>query len=89
MPVLDDGKTVEEVYWDLLRAMSPAEKIRRNVAMSRSWHETFRKKIQNAYPEKSEHELRLLFAVRMYGGDPQTMELIEMARRRNENAPDD
>jgi hypothetical protein len=82
MPQIEDGKTVEEFYWDKVREMSPTERVRNSFAMFQSYYNQSARRIKKDQPDISEQELRITLAKRLYGGDPRTVKLIEMAEKR-------
>jgi hypothetical protein len=75
------GKTIEKLYWDHVRTMSPAERMRKSFAMFQSLYAHISNQYRKAHPGISDRELRIAMAKRLYGGDPRTMVLIEMAER--------
>ncbi|MDR3109329.1 MAG: hypothetical protein LBU65_06545 [Planctomycetaceae bacterium] len=85
MPQIEAGKTVEEFYWDRVREMSPAERVRNSFAMFQSYYNQSAQRIEKANPGISERELRIILADRLYGGDPRTVKLIEMAKKKLNN----
>jgi uncharacterized protein YeaO (DUF488 family) len=81
MPSPEPGKSIEEMYWDHVRAMSPAEKIRKSFAMFQSYYNEAANRYRKEHPDVSDREVRIAMAKRLYGGDPRTMVLIEMAEK--------
>jgi hypothetical protein len=79
MPTPENGKTIEEMYWDHVRAMSPAERVRNCFAMFQSYYIEASKRYQKKYPGACDRDVRIAMAKRLYGGDPRTMVLIKMA----------
>ena len=79
MPTPENGKSIEEMYWDHVRAMSPAERMRGCFTMFQSFYTQTAKRYRKEHPDISERELRIAMAKRLYGGDPRTIVLIEMA----------
>ncbi|MDR1964558.1 MAG: hypothetical protein LBQ50_12325 [Planctomycetaceae bacterium] len=82
MPQIENGKTVEEFYWDSVREMSPTERVRNSFAMFQSYYNQSARRIRKDRPDINEQELRIALAKRLYGGDPRTIKLIEMAEKR-------
>ena len=72
-------KSVEEMYWDHIRAMSPAERTCNCFAMFQSFYTQAAIRYRKDHPGISDRELRIAMAKRLYGGDPRTAVLIEMA----------
>ena len=75
----EKAKSVEEIYWDHVRTMSPAERMRGCFTMFQSFYSQAAIRYRKEHPGISERELRIAMAKRLYGGDPRTMALIEMA----------
>jgi len=74
-------KSIEEMYWDHVRAMSPTEKIRNCFTMFQSFYSQTAIRYRKEHPGISERELRIAMAKRLYGGDPRTVTLIKMAEK--------
>lgn len=81
MPILEEGQSVDALYWEHVRRMSPEERSRRALLMFQSTYEAMKSRFRKEYPEKSERELRILLAKRLYGNDPRTRELIELVEK--------
>ena len=75
------GKTIEKMYWDHVRTMSPAKRMRDCFTMFQSFYTHTSNRYRKEHPGISDRELRIAMAKRLYGGDPRTMVLIEMAER--------
>ena len=79
MPTPEAGKNIEEMYWDHVRAMCPMERTRNCFRMFQSYYSQAATRYRKEHPGIGERELRIAMAKRLYGGDPRTMTLIEMA----------
>ena len=79
MPTPENGKSIEEMYWDRVRAMSPAKRMYNCFTMFQSFYSQASARYRKEHPGISERELRIAMARRLYGGDPRTVALIEMA----------
>jgi hypothetical protein len=79
MPEPPNGKSIEEMYWDHVRAMSPAERVRDCFSMFQSYYTEASNQYRKEHPGTSDRELRIAMAKRLYGGDPRTVALIKMA----------
>lgn len=79
MPSPENGKSIEEMYWDHVRAMSPAERIRKCFMMFQSFYTQESNRYRKEHPGIDERGLRIAMAKRLYGGDPRTVVLIKMA----------
>ena len=79
MSTSENAKTIEKMYWDHVRAMSPAERVRNCFAMFQSYYTQASNRYRKDHPGISDREVRIAMAKRLYGGDPRTAVLIEMA----------
>ncbi len=77
MPIIEDGKTIEEIYLDHVRNMSPRERFDRIFSLFGSCYRSLALRLQREHPEMGERQIRIELAKRLYGGDPRTMELIK------------
>ncbi|MCL2004846.1 MAG: hypothetical protein FWG73_01665 [Planctomycetaceae bacterium] len=89
MPTSEAGKTIEKMYWDHVRAMSPAERIRGCFRMFQSFYSQAAIRYQKEHHGIGERELRIAMAKRLYGGDPRTRILIEMAEAEQRTKTDE
>ena len=80
MPTSENAKTIEKMYWAHIRAMSPAERVRNCFTMFQSYYTQTSNRYRKKYPGISDREVRIAMAKRLYGGDPRTVVLIEMAK---------
>jgi len=79
MTSTEPQKSVEEIYWDHIRTMSPKERMRNCFSMFQSFYTQAAIRYRKEHPGISERELRIAMAKRLYGGDPRTVTLIAMA----------
>jgi hypothetical protein len=79
MPEPEHGKSIEKMYWDHVRAMTPEERMRGCFSMFQSFYAQISTRYRREHPEASEREVRIAMAKRLYGGDPRTVALIKMA----------
>ena len=79
MPTSEAAKSIEKMYWDHVRAMSPAERVRNGFTMFQSYYTQASNRYRKEHPGISDREVRITMAKRLYGGDPRTAVLIEMA----------
>jgi len=73
MQSTEPTKSVEELYWDHVRAISPAEKTRDCFLMFQSFYSQAATRYRKDHPGISDRELRIAMAKRLYGGDPRTV----------------
>ena len=81
MATSENAKTIERMYWAHIRAMSPAERMRDCFRMFQSYYSQTAIRYHKDHPEIGERELRIAMAKRLYGGDPRTLTLIDMAEK--------
>jgi len=79
MPTPENGKNIEEMYWDRVRKSPPEVRMRRCFSMFHDSYQNMASIFQRENPAMSLREIRIAIAKRLYGGDPRTMKLIEMA----------
>jgi hypothetical protein len=72
---------VEEIYQQRIAAMTPAEKIRRMHELLYWMRDLYARQLREKLGEISEERLKWEVALRQYGGDPRTRELIEQRLR--------
>jgi len=59
MPTSEAAKSVEKKYWELVRAMSPAEKVRNGLAMFQSYYTQASNRYRKEHPSISDREVRI------------------------------
>ena len=89
MPTSETGKTIEKLYWEHVRAMNPAERMRGCFRMFQSFYSQAALRYQKEHPGIDERKLRIAMAKRLYGGDPRTRTLIEMAEAKQRERTDE
>ena len=78
---IDTNKTVEEIYWDLIRAMSPTERIlmaSRLITNVRAMVET---QIREQQPGIDDHALKFAVARRYYWNEPKVLQMLDEAEK--------
>ena len=82
MPSIDvTDKSVEEVYWDLIRAMNLTERIQmasRLISNVRAMVET---QIREQQPEIDGHALKFAVARRYYWNEPKVLQMLDEAEK--------
>ncbi len=68
---------VNSLYQNSVDAMTPREKISRSIGLFNWSREFLARQIRNENPNASSARIKLLVALHMYGGNPQTRSLIE------------
>lgn len=68
-PMRDTPESANRRYHELLRARPPHERLAQAMALSRMTHELAMAGLRARHPDASPEELRVRFAVRLYGRD--------------------
>lgn len=74
---LPPGTTIEDLYQQRIDAMTPAERWQRMHAMLHWVRELYARQVREQLGEISEERLKWEVALRQYGHDPVSRELIE------------
>ena len=72
-----DNVDIEETYWNIVSTMTPAEKFARMHAMLNWARDLYARQLREKLGDVSDERLRWEVALRQYGGDRRTRELIE------------
>ena len=81
MPTPENGKSIEETYWDLVRAMSPAERIRRASNLNASIYAMVESQIRKQHPEINNRALQFAVARRFYWNEPKVLKMLDEAEK--------
>jgi hypothetical protein len=81
MPQIKSGKTVEEFYWDRVREMSPAEKMRKAARMNAEVRGMVEFQIRQKNPEMDERSLKFAVARRYYWNEPKIIAMLDDAEK--------
>lgn len=76
MPILKDGKTIEEIQLEHLRGLNPEDKIRMASRLNANIWEIVRERLRDEHPEWDEHALKFETARRFYFNDPKALKLL-------------
>ena len=68
---------VESLYQNAVFSMTPCEKIARSIGLFNWSRDFIARQVSKANPGASQEKLKLLVALRIYGSDQSTRELIE------------
>ncbi len=68
---------IEKLYQSAIAEMSIKDRIARSVELFNWSREFIGRQIRSEHPSVSQERLKLLVALRMYGGDPHMKELLE------------
>ena len=81
MPTSEAGKTIEKMYWEHVRAMSPAEryhKAKRLIVGVRTMVET---QIRKKHPSIGERGMQFAVARRRYWDEPKILQMLDAAEK--------
>jgi hypothetical protein len=81
MPQIENGKTVEELYWDCVRKMSPTERVRRATGLNISVCAMVKTQLQKKQPEYDEKTLKFALAKRFYWNEPNVLAMLAHAEK--------
>lgn len=84
MPIPEDGKTVEELYWDRVRAMSPTEKLRLAGRMNANTLTMVETQIRSAAPDLDDRALKFALVRRFYWDEPKILALLDTLEKQTE-----
>ena len=73
MPPRDTHPKMRELQWEILRRMTPAERLQKALDQSQFVMDAARAAIRRANPEANEQELKLLCIRHFYGNDVAAM----------------
>jgi hypothetical protein len=81
------GKSVEKLYWDLVRAMSPEEKYRKTVQMTGEFRAQVAAQIREEQPCIGERALKFAVARRIYCDEPKVIQMLDEAEKAEQECP--
>jgi hypothetical protein len=82
MPQIEAGKTIEEFYWERIREMSPAEKIRKAARMTAGVRAMVEHQIREKEPDIDNNALKFAVARRCYWDEPKTLAMLDEAEEK-------
>jgi hypothetical protein len=77
MPEPEHGKTIEKMYWDHVRAMSPEEKFDRALRLNAEVHAMVEFQIRQKHPELDKRALQFAVARRFYWSEPKVLQMLD------------
>ena len=87
MPTPENGKSIEEMYWDRVRAMSPAERMRKALRLNANVRAMVETQIRQKHPNISDRALQFAVARRRYWNEPKTLQMLgEMEQQEKERS---
>jgi len=81
MPTSENGKIIEKMYWDHVRAMSPAEKFHKALRLNASVCAVAETQIRKQYPNISERSMQYAVARRRYWNEPKILQMLDEAEK--------
>ena len=77
MPPPESGKSIEEMYWDHVRAMSPAERYRKAMRLNANVRAMVETQIREKYPNIGDRSLQFAVARRHYWNEPKVLQMLD------------
>jgi len=74
-------KTVEEMYWDCIRAMSPAERYHKAMRLNANVRAMVEMQIREQRPEIDDLALKFAVARRYYWNEPKILQMLDEAEK--------
>ena len=81
MATTETEKSVEEVYWDMVRAMSPAERFRKAMQLNANVRAMVEMQIREQQPDIDDHALKFAVARRYYWNEPKVLQMLDEAEK--------
>ena len=75
------SKTIEKMYWDHVRTMSPAERYRKTLRLNASVRAMVETQIREQQPEIDDHSLKFAVARRFYWNEPKVLKMLDEAEK--------
>jgi len=87
MPTSENGKIIERMYWEHVRAMSPAERFNKMLSLNAEIYSMVEMQIAKKNPGISRRELQFVVARRCYWNEPMVLRMLnEMEHGEKENS---
>jgi hypothetical protein len=81
MPQIEAGKTIEQLYWELVRKMSPAERYRKTLRLNANVRAMVEMQIREQQPGISDQSLKFAVARRYYWDEPKVLQMLDDAEK--------
>jgi hypothetical protein len=81
MPEPPNGKSIEEMYWDHVRAMSPAERMRKTLNLNAGVRAMVVTQIRKLQPDIDDRSLKFAVARRFYWNEPKVLQMLDEAEK--------
>jgi hypothetical protein len=86
MPTSENGKSIEKMYWDHVRAMSPAERYRKALRLNASLCAMVETQIREKYPNMNKRAMQFALARRRYWNEPKVLQMLDDAEKAGKEA---
>ena len=80
------SKSVERLYWDLVRAMSPEEKYRKTLRLNAGVRAVVETQIRERQPGIDDRALKFAVARRRYWSEPKVLQMLDEMERMEKEA---
>jgi len=81
MPTSEAAKSVEKKYWELVRAMSPAERFHKAVRLNANIYAMVETQIREKHPEIGNRAMQFAVARRRYWNEPKVIKMLDEAEK--------
>ena len=81
MPQIEAGKTIEKLYWELVRKMSVEEKWNRTMRLNAEVRHITAFNIRKQHPELDEIGVKYAVVRRHYMDEPNVLKLVDLAEK--------
>jgi len=85
MPQIEAGKTIEKLYWELVRKMSVEEKWNRTMRLNANVRAMVETQIREQQPGISDQSLKFAIARRYYWDEPKVLKMLDEAEKTMSN----
>ena len=79
MPTPENGKSIEEMYWDCVRAMGSEERYRKTLRLNANTRAMVETQIREQQPGIGERALKFAVARRYYWNEPKVLQMLNKA----------
>ena len=77
MPTSEAGKTIEKMYWNHVRAMSPEDRIRAASRLNANVRAMVEMQIRERQPGIDDRALKFAVARRFYWSEPKVLQMLD------------
>ena len=81
MQTSEHSKTIEKMYWDHVRAMSPAERFNKALRLNVSVCAIVETQIRKKHPNISNRAMQYAVARRRYWNEPKILQMLDEAEK--------